>query len=81
MKNKQTAKADQRAKNREVNAYSHSEKAHRNCRMCSKGNEFDRAKVGESEHWIVLYPGLITGQSGSRQPLTPAGSTEAMTHL
>ena len=79
LKNKQSAKYERNAKNREIVDFSKGQKAHQNCRMClynqKRGSDsFMDVRIGESEHWLVLYPLNI-------KPLAPVDSAEPLTHF
>ena len=79
LKGKQTDKYDKTAKNREIIDYSRGQKAHQNCRLCLYSKQKNSyvlvdCKIGESEHWIVVFPTGI-------KPLSPMGAKEAVTHF
>ncbi len=78
LKGKQQDKFDRNAKNREVIDYSRGAKAHQNCKMCfynqkAQSSAFMDARIGESEHWLIVYPLSI-------KPLAPFGA-EPKTHF
>ena len=89
LKTKQMAKQDMKARNRELSSYSKTARHQASCRLCIYGESqrpgslLDRAKVGESTHWLVFYPCLLG--VGVSRPLAPAGCQgqpdEPMTHL
>lgn len=82
VKDKQSAKWDRNSKNRELVDYSRNAKASQNCKICyynakqksGNGDNFLDARIGESEHWLVIYPLSI-------KPLVPMGTAEPKTHF
>ena len=79
MKAKQSNRHDRNAKNREIIDFSKSQRAHQNCKTCFYNQKRDNdsfmdVRVGESQHWLILYPQSI-------RPLSPMGAPEPITHF
>ena len=72
IKDKQSDKWGRNSKNRQIVDFSRGHKDHAYWK--NKLSSFRDVCVGESEHWLILFPQNI-------RPLSPVGAPEPITHL